>query len=61
MELFFLSLKGIATRLLKAYTDSVKRSQMGAHRILLITHSNLIPLYTRAGFVFREKSQVVLG
>ena len=47
--------------MLKEFTNYVKDHEIGAHRILLICKSKLIPLYTKAGFIFKCKSDVVHG
>ena len=53
--------KGIASKLFKAYVQHVTETQIAVKRILSICHSELIPLYTRAGFTYVDKSQVVHG
>lgn len=53
--------QGIASRLLDWYTDAMKTTENDVKRILLIAHSKLIPLYTRAGFTFKCKSNIVHG
>lgn len=53
--------KGIALRLLNKYTQTVASGQEDVTQILLICKSSLIPLYTRAGFTLRGKSDVVHG
>ena len=53
--------QGIATHMLKEFKNYVRGHEIGAHRILLICKSKLIPLYTKAGFIFKCKSDVVHG
>ncbi|XP_052098026.1 uncharacterized protein LOC127732878 isoform X2 [Mytilus californianus] len=53
--------QGVATHMLKEFINYVKNEEKDAHRILLICKSKLIPLYTRAGFIFKCKSDVVHG
>ncbi len=53
--------QGIASRLLREYAAHVRRTQLGVRRVLLICRPELIPLYTRAGFVYVDKSAVVHG
>ncbi|CAH1774273.1 unnamed protein product [Owenia fusiformis] len=53
--------KGVGTVLLTAFLEAVKDTQIGVDRIVLICHSNLIPLYTRVGFTLVGKSPVTHG
>ncbi|XP_045157930.2 uncharacterized protein LOC123524090 [Mercenaria mercenaria] len=53
--------KGIALQMLQEFVERVKAEQVDVARILLICKSNLIPLYTRAGFELVGKSAVVHG
>ena len=57
----FVSFQGIALQLLDSYIRTVDSEQSDVTHILLICKSNLIPLYTRAGFILRGKSEVVHG
>ncbi|XP_052777279.1 uncharacterized protein LOC128214700 [Mya arenaria] len=53
--------QGIALCLLDEFVSRVFRDQRDVSRILLICKSNLIPLYTRAGFTLNGKSAVIHG
>ncbi|XP_060583192.1 uncharacterized protein LOC132739495 [Ruditapes philippinarum] len=53
--------KGIALQMLKLFIENVKSEQANVTGILLICKSNLIPLYTKAGFELVGKSHVVHG
>lgn len=53
--------RGIALQLLDSYIRTMDSEQSDVTHILLICKSNLIPLYTRAGFILRGKSEVVYG
>ena len=57
----YIILQGIATHMLKEFKNYVRGHEIGVHRILLICKSKLIPLYTKAGFIFKCKSDVVHG
>eukprot|EP00048_Salpingoeca_helianthica_P021029 m.9938 g.9938 ORF g.9938 m.9938 type:complete len:172 (+) comp5506_c0_seq1:12-527(+) len=52
--------KGHALSLLKSYIEHV-RTVPGVKRLLLISHEELLPLYTQAGFVCRGPSKVHHG
>ena len=47
--------------MLSSFIGKVKSEQVGVTRILLLCKSNLIPLYTKAGFQLVGKSAVVHG
>ncbi|KAL4236023.1 hypothetical protein ACF0H5_004410 [Mactra antiquata] len=53
--------KGYALKMLHKFVDKVKKEEKNVTKILLICKSDLIPLYTRAGFVLNGKSDVVHG
>ncbi|KAH3867485.1 uncharacterized protein LOC127867555 [Dreissena polymorpha] len=53
--------QGIALLMLRSFVERVRREQRDVARVLLICKSNLIPLYTRAGFVLNGRSDVVHG
>lgn len=52
--------QGVALALLKAYLERL-RANPKYHSAVLISHDNLIPLYQKAGFQLRGKSDVVHG
>lgn len=53
--------KGIALSLLKMYVEYINTHCLGVRKIALISHSELIPLYTRAGFTLLGPSPVKHG
>ncbi|RUS29238.1 acyl-CoA N-acyltransferase [Jimgerdemannia flammicorona] len=57
--------KGIATKCLTAYVEGLKevneRDGKKYDRVALLSHQELVPLYEKAGFVLRGKSEVVHG
>jgi len=53
--------QGIALKMLASFVSKVKKEQRDVARILLLCKSQLIPLYTRAGFVLNGKSDVEHG
>ena len=59
--IYTLLFQGVAVKLLDNYVQAVKSEQKDVSQILLMCKSNLIPLYTRVGFVLRGKSDVVHG
>ncbi|KAL4236024.1 hypothetical protein ACF0H5_004411 [Mactra antiquata] len=53
--------KGIGLKLLQAFVKQVKEEQNNVTKILLISKPEHIPLYERAGFVLKGKSDIDLG
>ncbi|KIY52200.1 acyl-CoA N-acyltransferase, partial [Fistulina hepatica ATCC 64428] len=53
--------KGIASQLLREYLARLRDSPANYERILLISHEELIPLYTSVGFELVGPSQVQHG
>lgn len=59
--LFVCFFQGLASNLLAAYVEHVRRTQTGVEKIMLLTKEALIPFYQRAGFVFVGESGVNHG
>ncbi|KAJ1832620.1 hypothetical protein IWW55_000909 [Coemansia sp. RSA 2706] len=57
--------KGLATKLLRLYTESVReynqRAEVAVNRLALISHKYLLPLYEKAGYRVLGVSDVVHG
>lgn len=53
--------QGIALKLLREYTDHVKKTQTGALNLILVCKAGLIPLYTKAGYTLLGKSNFAHG
>ena len=47
--------------MLKHYIEHVKSTEQGVEKLLLICKTQLIPLYTKAGFTLVGPSEVVWG
>jgi len=53
--------QGIALKMLETYCDHARSVCTDAKRILLVSHAELIPLYTRAAFTYIGKSTLKHG
>ncbi|KAL5016167.1 hypothetical protein ScPMuIL_005756 [Solemya velum] len=53
--------QGIGTKLVQEFVQQVKLHEQCVERIVLVTNSILIPLFTKCGFVLRWKSLIVNG